>query len=74
MTRGGLRKNFMQENFRLIFRPAAGGGGGDEYQNLFLQTKSQRDTGDEPEGLGKHLLSKKAFLCFKKVFRRKKGF
>ena len=33
---------------------------------------SERVRGGEPEGVRKHLLSKKVF-CFKKVFRRKKG-
>ena len=36
--------------------------------------ESQRVRGGEPEGVRKHLLSKKVFLCSKKVFRRKKGF
>ena len=34
---------------------------------------SQRVRGGEPEGVRKHLLSKKGFLCSKKVFRRKKA-
>ena len=36
--------------------------------------KSQRVRGCEPEGVRKHLLSKKVFLCSKKVCRKKKGF
>ena len=36
------------------------------------EEKSQRIRGGEPEGVRKHLLSKKVFLCSKKVFRRKK--
>ena len=35
---------------------------------------SRRVRGGEPEGVRKHLLSKKVFVCSKKVFRRKKGF
>ena len=35
---------------------------------------SLRVRGGEPEGVRKHLLSKKVFLCSKKVFRRKKAF
>ena len=38
---------------------------------LFL---SQRVRGGEPEGVRKHSLSKKVFLCLNKVLRRKKGF
>ena len=33
---------------------------------------SQRVRGGEPEGVRKHLRSKKVHLCFKKAFRRKK--
>ena len=39
-----------------------------------FRSESQRAEGGEPEGVRKHLLSKKVFLCSKKVFRRKKGF
>ena len=53
------------------------GAKGQEDNSTFLETKGsseQRVRGGEPEGVRKHLLSKKVFLCSKKDFRRKKGF
>ena len=41
---------------------------------LFLAFWRLPVKGGEPEGVRKHLLSKKVFLCSKKVFRRKEGF
>ena len=38
------------------------------------QPRSQRAKGDQPEGMRKHLLSKKVFLGFRRVFLRKKAF
>ena len=37
-----------------------------------LKLISQRGRGVEPEGVRKHFLSKKVFLCSEKVFSKKK--
>ena len=43
--------------------------------NAMLKLISQRGGGGvEPEGVRKHLLSKKVFLCSEKFFRKKKSF